>query len=604
MKGTIKDTDSDLSGKIANVMVYKRSNTDPTQNQMEYVDQITIGANNSYEITVMPKERLSDLTGDFIVAIAVEGATRLINVDTIYAPKPEYTVTFIADGQVVSEQKVGQNENAKIPDVPKIAGKEFVRWDTSAANIIEDKEIYAVYSERQYTVVYMDELNGTVEIQKADYNDPVIAEVEKIPAGYEFKGWDAKTVTGDMIVKAVYERAEYTVQFKDVNDKTISTQKVSYGESALPPDIKYITAPSNMQIIGWSKDVSWWKVTSDMVVYPIITYESVTDTPYTDTDIELLYVDSDNLLPEGNKEAQTVSLLCDTADATIYYTLNGEDPVVSEEVMEGTNIYTEPIAVTGNMTIKACSVASGKDISDIFEVKIEPEILSMPSEISDGGEVVDENSGETNLPVNTDKEDTSIAGTSILGNIRAEIEGFTVKWTEQKSVTGYQVQYSMNKNFMGNTTKTENIRTSSQTYLTVRKLNAKQKYYVRVRTYKVSDGKIRYSSWSRIQSVVTKILVKSTSISGKVKAESKGFTVRWKRQKSITGYQVQYSTSKNFTRKTTKRKDVKKSSITKLKISKIKAEKKYYVRVRTYKLSGGKKYYSSWSKSKAVTTKE
>lgn len=109
VKGSIKDTDSDLSGKTATVMVYKRSNTDPTQNQMEYIDQITIGEGNSYNITVQPREALSELTGDFIVAIAVEGATRLINVDTIPAPKPEYTVTFIADGKVVSEQKVSQN---------------------------------------------------------------------------------------------------------------------------------------------------------------------------------------------------------------------------------------------------------------------------------------------------------------------------------------------------------------------------------------------------------------------------------------------------------------------------------------------------------------
>ena len=611
VKGTIKGTDSDLSGKIANVMVYKRSNTDPTQNQMEYVDQITIGADNSYEITVMPKEALSELTGDFIVAIAVEGATRLINVDTIYAPKPEYTVTFIADGQVVSEQKVKQNTNAKIPDAPKIAGKEFVRWDTSAANITEDKEIYAVYSEKQYTVVYLDELNGTVEIQKADYNEPIMAEIKDIPAGYDFKGWDAETVTGDMIVRAVYDKAEYTVQFKDVNDKTISTQKVAYGESALPPDIKYITAPSNMQILGWSKDVSWWEVTSDMVVCPIITYESVTDTPYTDTDIELLYVDSDNLLPDGGEEAQTVSLLCDTLDATIYYTLNGDDPIVSEEAVEGTHIYTEPIEVTGDMTIKACSAASGKDISDIFELKIEPDILSMPSEVSENEEIVDEgsgeevgngSSGEVNLPLDADKDSVSIAGTSILGNIQAESEGFTVKWAEQKSVTGYQVQYSTNKNFTKQTTK--NINKSSITKLTVNKLKARQKYYVRIRTYKTSVGKIQYSSWSQSKSVVTKILVKATSIAGKLKAESKGFTIRWKKQKSVTGYQVQYSTSKSFAKKKTKTKTVKKTSASKLTVGKLKAERKYYVRVRTYKTSGGKRHYSSWSKSKAVIIKK
>ena len=34
----------------------------------------------------------------------------------------------------------------------------------------------------------------------------------------------------------------------------------------------------------------------------------------------------------------------------------------------------------------------------------------------------------------------------------------------------------------------------------------------------------------------------------------------------------------------------------------LKAKKKYYIRVRTYKTVSGKKYYSTWSKTKTVTT--
>ncbi len=102
-----------------------------------------------------------------------------------------------------------------------------------------------------------------------------------------------------------------------------------------------------------------------------------------------------------------------------------------------------------------------------------------------------------------------------------------------------------------------------------------------------------------------KIIPKGTPLKGKVKSKHKGFTVNWKKQpKSITGYQVQYSTSKKFKGKTTVIKTVKKKSVTKLKASKLKAKKKYYVRVRTYKTVKGKKYYSRWSKSKTVKTKK
>ena len=102
-----------------------------------------------------------------------------------------------------------------------------------------------------------------------------------------------------------------------------------------------------------------------------------------------------------------------------------------------------------------------------------------------------------------------------------------------------------------------------------------------------------------------KIIPRGTPLKGKVKPRHKGFAVKWKKQpKSITGYQVQYSTDKKFKGKTTVIRTVKKKSVTKLTVSKLKAKKKYYVRVRTYKTVKGKKYYSRWSKSKVVKTKK
>lgn len=94
---------------------------------------------------------------------------------------------------------------------------------------------------------------------------------------------------------------------------------------------------------------------------------------------------------------------------------------------------------------------------------------------------------------------------------------------------------------------------------------------------------------------------KATSISS-VTAKSGAFTVKWKKVKSVSGYQVQYSTNKKF-KKNNKTVKVSKASKTSKTISKLKAKKKYYVRVRTYKKGKKKTTYSSWSKSKSVTTK-
>ncbi len=103
------------------------------------------------------------------------------------------------------------------------------------------------------------------------------------------------------------------------------------------------------------------------------------------------------------------------------------------------------------------------------------------------------------------------------------------------------------------------------------------------------------------------IVPKGTSLS-KLTAGKKGFSAKWKKQSSQTsGYEIQYSTSGKFTKKTTGTTTVKKSGATSAKVKKLKAKKKYYVRIRTFKTVkiGGKteKLYSDWSKTKSVKTK-
>ena len=100
---------------------------------------------------------------------------------------------------------------------------------------------------------------------------------------------------------------------------------------------------------------------------------------------------------------------------------------------------------------------------------------------------------------------------------------------------------------------------------------------------------------------------KATSISS-LKAGSKKFTVKWKKQATqTTGYQVQVATNKKF-KKNKKTVTIKKQKKTKATVKKLKAKKKYYVRVRTYKTVkiNGKsiRIYSGWSKTKTVTTKK
>lgn len=80
---------------------------------------------------------------------------------------------------------------------------------------------------------------------------------------------------------------------------------------------------------------------------------------------------------------------------------------------------------------------------------------------------------------------------------------FTVTWAKVSGVKGYQIQYSSDKKFKKNN-KSVTVTKQKTTKATVKKLESKKKYYVRVRTYKTVNGKKIYSSWSKVKSVKTK----------------------------------------------------------------------------------------------------
>lgn len=68
-----------------------------------------------------------------------------------------------------------------------------------------------------------------------------------------------------------------------------------------------------------------------------------------------------------------------------------------------------------------------------------------------------------------------------------------ISWKKIKGVKGYQVKISKQKNFKKSITKNVKV-----TKITIKKLKSKQKYYVKVRSYKIISGAKKYSDWSKI----------------------------------------------------------------------------------------------------------
>lgn len=104
---------------------------------------------------------------------------------------------------------------------------------------------------------------------------------------------------------------------------------------------------------------------------------------------------------------------------------------------------------------------------------------------------------------------------------------------------------------------------------------------------------------SKTHKTTAKIVVKASKVTKATNVKGKKAKITVKKAASVTGYQIQYGTKKNFKGA----KAVKTKATTKT-LTKLTKNKKYYVRVRTYKVVSGKTYYSSWSGSKTVTIKK
>ena len=101
--------------------------------------------------------------------------------------------------------------------------------------------------------------------------------------------------------------------------------------------------------------------------------------------------------------------------------------------------------------------------------------------------------------------------------------------------------------------------------------------------------------------ITIKIAPKKAIVKAAKSTEANQLTISWKRDAQVSGYEIQYSTDKNF--KNAKSVKVGKNKTTNKSIDNLKSGKKYYIRIRSYKTVGKTKLNGSWSKTDSATTK-
>ena len=158
-----------------------------------------------------------------------------------------------------------------------------------------------------------------------------------------------------------------------------------------------------------------------------------------------------------------------------------------------------------------------------------------------------------------------------------------------------------------NVTKTASTKAQTVKLGAKAKENAKLSYKSSSKSVKVDkNGKVtiakNFVGKATTKKVTVTVNPAKVKLTGVKNYKGKKLKAYWKKNTKVTGYQIQYSTSSKF--KSAKTVTVKGYKSTSKTITKLTKNKKYYVRVRTYKTVSKVNYYSGWSNVKSITIKK
>ena len=220
-----------------------------------------------------------------------------------------------------------------------------------------------------------------------------------------------------------------------------------------------------------------------------------------------------------------------------------------------------------------------------------------------------ENNTNTNQTINTETNTKPNATTN--NNVQSTIKnpnkitGFKLKtnytnkvklkWDKKSQITLYKIELYNKK-----TKKYEckKILNSDATSATIKGLIDGTTYKFRIRAVKIVNGKNYYGEYTYL-----KITTKPNKVTiSKIKSTAKKkMNIYWKKISNSSGYELQYSLKNNF--KSKKSVKIKSKKTLNKTIKNLKSNKKYYIRIRAYKLVDDKKIYGDFSKVKNIKIK-
>lgn len=470
----------------------------------------------------------------------------------------KYTVEFDANGgngSMVSIENILYGTTFKLPTNQFTKeGYNFIGWTNSktssiiryfdkqtVSNLVSTEgqsiKLYAVWEKKEYNINF--NIDGKITNTKVSYKNKLNIPNTPIKKGYTFIGWyDEKTnekydfnnqVTESISLVAKFKINSYNVVLNGNGHtrNSIGTFKLNYNESTILPANTYIK--DGYEFIGWSLTPNGAVVYSDKsVIKNLSSIDNDTVNLYAQWKLTkkdfAIKVENKNVTYNG--KAQTISISnvpvgskieyrtsknaswstvkptrTSIGTTTVYYRITNEE----YNTFEGSGTITINAKQIKNLNINniANKTYTGKQIK--------------PGVTAKDGNIILKSGVDYTLSYGTNKN-TGKAYVKIIGkgNYTGTITKYfyivpkkpTVSISAGKSsfnitakstgADGYEILYSTTKN--GN----YKISRTSKNKVRVNRLVKGKKYYVKVRAYKVIDGKRVYSGYSSIKMIKIK----------------------------------------------------------------------------------------------------
>lgn len=465
------------------------------------------------------------------------------------------------DGKVISQQTVEYGKSAKAPKAPAIKGLRFTGWDKDYKNVTEDMTVTAEYSDSK--LIADCEISGF-----------------KNSFTYTGKNIEQPDVTLTYEGKELKEGVDYTVYYKTNRN----------------------AGPAKMTFVG--KGEYRGSVAKSFTIQPkdaskVKLYYA---TPLSFTGKEIT---PDVLIKDGNKTLERY------VDYMVMYFSN-------------VNVGTGKITVEfygnykGKQTVSFV-INPAKQQIQVLETRYKGFFVDFVQKGSATGYEVqygtrsDFSDASTYRSTTNKTDKMTVLGLGASKTYYVRVRSYTVKggktyygnWSDAKSIVTAKTNFAnakvsgiSSKSFTGKAiTQKITVKYGSKTLKNGTDYTVKYSANTKVGTAKVTiTGKGIYGG------VITKsfAIYPAKQVIQKLYGTYAGFFIDYAQKGSATGYEISYSQRSDF--KGAKSVKVTNNRTDKKTVSGLARYQKYYVRVRSYTVKGGKTYNGAWSDRKWVYT--